>query len=238
MKTIYSFVFSLLFLACNSAQKSQNGISGDNSRNALDWTGIYAGKTGADSMETVLQLFDNNTYTLEQHPKEGRTETFNGRFDWNKQGSAVTINGYRYRVGENRLDMLDSKGDITGFSLEKIENPLQEKYWKLVELWGDTVITAEGQREAYIIFRSFDNRFQGNGGCNGFSGGYELRGNGRITFMPAVATQMACVNGMETEAKLHEVLGMADTYIVSGDTLVLTKARMAPMARFEAVYLR
>jgi hypothetical protein len=47
---------------------------------------------------------------------------------------------------------------------------------------------------------------------------------------------MACPN-LETETHFFKALQMADNYILNGDTLILNKARMAPLARFEAVYL-
>ncbi len=235
MKTISILFSSILLMACNT-QKNKQVIWGDNSRNALDWAGIYAGTIGSDSLQTVIRLQDSS-YQLERIEKDGKPTNTKGNLEWNKEGSGITIDGTPYRLGENRLDILD-RGGKSSASLTKLDNPIQEKYWKVVELFGQPVVTAEGQREAYIIFKSFDNRFNGNGGCNGFSGGYELQEHGRIKFLPAMSTQMACANGMGTEAKFHEVLGKADTYIVTGDTLVLTKARMAPMARFEAVYLK
>lgn len=234
MKAIY-IVLGILMVACNS-QKNQQVSSGDSSRNALDWAGTYAGKLGSDSVQVVVHLNENNTYQIDRTPKEGKTEASNGSFSWNKQGGNISIDGKTYRVGENRIDLLDDKNGIIG-SLTKLDNPLQEKYWKLVELMGKPVVTAEGQREAYIIFKSFDNRYNGNGGCNSYSGAYELLPLGRIKLLRGMSTLMACPD-MDTEAQLHDVLSKVDTYIVSGDSMMLTKARMAPMARFEAVYLR
>jgi heat shock protein HslJ len=46
---------------------------------------------------------------------------------------------------------------------------------------------------------------------------------------------MACAEGMETEQAFNEVLGMVDNYSLNGEQLTLNRARMAPLARFEAV---
>ena len=46
---------------------------------------------------------------------------------------------------------------------------------------------------------------------------------------------MACPD-MSMENQFIEVLGRADNYSILGDKLSLNKARMAPLARFEAVY--
>jgi hypothetical protein len=43
---------------------------------------------------------------------------------------------------------------------------------------------------------------------------------------------------MDVEREFHAVLERADNYSLAGDHLTLNRARMAPLARFEAVYLR
>lgn len=45
---------------------------------------------------------------------------------------------------------------------------------------------------------------------------------------------MACP-GVEGEERFLDVLTRADSYSLRGDTLVLNRARMAPLARFVAV---
>jgi heat shock protein HslJ len=60
----------------------------------------------------------------------------------------------------------------------------------------------------------------------------------RVLFSQIVSTEMACMEGMETETQFLEVLNSVDSYDVTGDRLVLNKARMAPLARFEAVYMQ
>jgi hypothetical protein len=43
---------------------------------------------------------------------------------------------------------------------------------------------------------------------------------------------------METETELLKVLSMVDSYDLVGDTLVLNRARMAPLARFKDVKVK
>lgn len=117
------------------------------------------------------------------------------------------------------------------------DEKITERYWKLVELRGQPV-TAQGAREPHIILKDKDMRVAGSGGCNSLMGGYELTAPNRIAFSKVASTMMACAQGMETEQGLFEVLETADSYTVTGDTMVLNRARMAPLARFEAVYLR
>ena len=113
---------------------------------------------------------------------------------------------------------------------------LVEKYWRLTELLGDPVITPEGAKEAHMILKKEDNRFSGTSGCNTFSGSFTLMPLNRITFSRTISTMMMCPN-METETKLYKALETADSYIIKDDVLILNRGRMAPLARFEAVYI-
>ncbi len=113
-----------------------------------------------------------------------------------------------------------------------------EKYWKLTELSGRPVPRAEAsQREAHIILKLDGNRVQGNAGCNSLTGIYELKGGNRIAFSRIAVTKMACPY-MDVEIQFLKVLNTADNYTVRGDTLTLNRARMAPLARFDAVYMK
>lgn len=88
-----------------------------------------------------------------------------------------------------------------------------------------------------MILKKEKNRVQGQGGCNTFFGTYELKEPGRIRFSPMASTLMACPN-LDQETAFLSVFEKADSYIIKGDTLQLIKARMAPLAKFQAVYLR
>lgn len=111
-----------------------------------------------------------------------------------------------------------------------------EKYWKLVEVNGKPVPPLE--REPHVILKT-EGRANGFGGCNPYTGTYTLDAAvSRIGFEQIASTMMACAAGMEVEQAFHEALRRSDGYAVDGDRLVLVRARMAPLARFEAVYLR
>lgn len=114
---------------------------------------------------------------------------------------------------------------------------ITEKYWKLVELNGQKVPQLE--REPSMTLRVEGGRVSGFGGCNSFTGAYTLeKAVSRIRFGQIAATLRACVAGMDTEAAFMEALRATDNYSLSGDSLSLNRARMAPLARFEAVYLQ
>ena len=120
-------------------------------------------------------------------------------------------------------------------------NIIKEKYWKLVELYGQKVtVTESRKKEAYFILKEKNNSVIGHGGCNSFIGVYELSGVNRIKFSNIASTMSACINtvDMETEIQFFRALESADSYYVNGDKLQLNRARMAPLAQFEAVYLK
>lgn len=112
---------------------------------------------------------------------------------------------------------------------------LTETYWKLTELMG-TKITGPSQtgKEMYITFKKEDNMVLGHGGCNSFRGKYELKEGNRISFSGLASTLMACPD-MQNETEFMKAVESADNYVITGNSLVINKARMAPLARFEAV---
>jgi len=129
----------------------------------------------------------------------------------------------------------------TSTSVKPQSDDVTEKYWKLIEISGKPVVWDESAtREAFIILKEEDHRVNGNGGCNTLFGTYEIdRTANRIKFSQMASTMMACTN-MEIENELKRVLEMADNYNLSADRkyLSLNRARMAPLARFEVVYLK
>ena len=117
---------------------------------------------------------------------------------------------------------------------------ITETHWKLTELIGKKIpSTTQGHKEMYMIFKKGTDRVQGNSGCNNFAGSYQLKEGKRITFSQIASTKMACLDfDMNTETQFLNVLSQADSYYIKGDTLQLTRALMAPMAIFQAVYTK
>ncbi len=112
---------------------------------------------------------------------------------------------------------------------------VEETYWKLTELMGKPIVKSEGMtKDIHIILKKDGNRVQGFSGCNTILGQYELKEGNRIVFSGMASTMMACPD-MSTEANFNKMLGAIDNYSINGKTMSLSKAKMAPMARFEAV---
>ena len=120
---------------------------------------------------------------------------------------------------------------------DQVDQALVEKYWKLIELQGKPVVVNDSNaKEAHIILKKDDNRFNGFAGCNRITGSYRTKRSAGIVFSQTVSTRMTCLN-MDTETQFLQVLETADSYAVRNDTLVLSKAGV-PLARFVVVYLK
>lgn len=107
--------------------------------------------------------------------------------------------------------------------------------WKLIELNGKKIEQKEKMdKDMFILFNN-DNRYNAFAGCNSMTGGFELKEETmQIKFTKGVSTMMACPN-MTTEQEFAEMLEKVDNYSINGNNLSFNKARMAPLARFEAM---
>jgi len=115
-------------------------------------------------------------------------------------------------------------------------NLLTGKKWILKELNGVIITdtsTNPDKKPIFLEFKDSAKTINGFGGCNGYGGNYELKEGNRIQFSQVVSTMMACEN-TETEVKLFKVYETADNYFSDGKKLQLNKAKMAPLAVFEA----
>lgn len=225
---------------------------GDTSRNALDWKGIYEGVLPCADCEGILtriELRSDETFTLTTTylGKSDADFSHEGKFEWNDQGSTITIQGVenrptQYLVGENQLFQLDLSGNrITGdlasqYILRKAVQQdsgfLIGKRWLLVAVMGQEVSEELG---IFITFEEESNRFNGFGGCNQYFGTYELNEGWRIQLSRIGRTQKHCQEVQEIEDRFFEALETVDNYSINeeGNVLTLNKARMAPLLRFE-----
>lgn len=112
------------------------------------------------------------------------------------------------------------------FSLEKTK-------WKLVEFNGKKIGT-QGKETPYIILDPEGSKLNGHSGCNNFNGTYKLDEGLRISFGPIMATKMYCENNMVNESAFLSIFEQVDNYSIYENSLSLSKARMAPFARFKA----
>ncbi len=114
-----------------------------------------------------------------------------------------------------------------------VETPLQNTYWKLVELNGARVETHPDQREVHILLRADEQRLTGFAGCNQMMGSYETVGDS-VSFGLMASTMMACPHLDEETTFLGAMEGVT-RFVILGESLVLS-SDTAAVARFKAVY--
>ncbi len=119
---------------------------------------------------------------------------------------------------------------------DSYQTSVDNTYWKLIELNGETVDFKDGQtREAYFQLVTDGLTVRGFGGCNNFSGRYQLN-NDKLTFGPLMSTRMFCQNTMDLERQFLSVLKNFQYYSIDQDVLIFFSSNETPIARFKAVY--
>lgn len=111
-----------------------------------------------------------------------------------------------------------------------VKTPLEETHWTLVELMGKPVSDTPERKEMYLILHKDQNRVEGNGGCNAFSGTYILKNN-EISFGPVVSTKVFCP-ALQYENEFFKALSTANHYYLKNDTLSLTDGKILRVAKF------
>jgi heat shock protein HslJ len=119
----------------------------------------------------------------------------------------------------------------------KPDEPLENTYWKLTWLGAAPISVAPGAREPHFILHRDGLRVTGSGGCNRFTGGYEIAGD-RLSFGKMAGTMMACQESMETERAFLQALGSAQKALVREQQLDLFDADGNTLARFQAVHFK
>ncbi len=225
------------------------------SMNSLDWEGVYKGVLPCDDCEgisTVIYLRKDQSFTIESQYL-GKTDEIlkrDGLFSWSEDGSTVVFRAdsvmspTQYLVGEHYLKQIDMNGKKMNdelrdqYILHKIDQGINEKYWKLIELNGEPIVWMEDFRhEPHLIFKEMDGRVTGHGGCNTLNGSYAISDGNHITFSRIGSTKIGCPD-MSVENELFRLLEKVDHFSLSSDTLSLQQSKMDPLARFVAIYLR
>ncbi len=261
---IFAAAVGLVFLVGGCKTASKQAANMHNSQNSLDWAGVYTGIVpcaDCDGIETVVIIHKDLSFRVQTKYIGKSIEVFDkrGTFVWDKTGRMVELIGIpagtmptRYQVGVNRLIQLDLAGNIIKGDLAsryvlkktvpatasasiggKVEIPLVGTKWWLVEIHGQKVMKGSEKTEDPFIQLTKEFKFSAYAGCNRMFGSYELKEGWRIRFNGVASTMMACPD-MKTEQALAEVLTTVDNYSLSGSRMTLNKARMAPLAVFEA----
>jgi heat shock protein HslJ len=114
--------------------------------------------------------------------------------------------------------------------------PLENTYWRLVEIAGQPAQVHPGEREAYLLL--LDGRASGSSGCNKLMGSYTHAAPGALRVGPLAGTRMACPPAMMVqEQALATAYERGTRYRIAGETLTLLDGD-TPLARFEARHFK
>ncbi len=141
-------------------------------------------------------------------------------------------------AGTKHVDILMRRAAASPAEAQAARATLENTYWKLVELRGQAVKTADGERELHFILQGPRRQVAGYSGCNRLGGGYTLDGD-KLSFGRSASTMMACAPAaMELEGRFHAMLAATARWRIDGERLALSDTQGTLLARFEAVYLR
>ena len=229
-----------------------SGVYSQGAKNSLNWTGIYRGIipcADCEGIETTVILNPDKTFLIKSI-YVGRSVSpriDKGKFTWSPDGNEIILKdstGHvysKFTVKKNALIQLSLNGRpivsplASNYMLTKGYYAIQEKYWKLIRLYGKAVFTdSTFHKEPHLMLSGGESRFSGNGGCNNIGGQYKLINPDSIAFSKAISTMMACPD-LQQESSFLGALNKTRTYKVSGDKLVFMDREKNVIAEFKSM---
>jgi heat shock protein HslJ len=239
MRTLLSLLaLALALTACMPRKDGDGAPTGakadpaHNSRNSLDWAGVYEGVLPCAScpgIQTRLTLNRDETYELSTLylDRDKAPRIVRGRFSWQPSGNAIALDaqrgGQQFMVGEGRLAQLDAGAapawpqqpnrvlKLVATAAEAgMQRTLESNRWTLTAATG-----AQGQRidglpagaGRPIVFSFAEGRINIEGGCNRTFGDYQIEGGSRLKVGRMASTMMACEPAaMKIDSTLSELL--------------------------------
>lgn len=249
-KSLLVFVVIPFLFACNSAERSTQKMDSTlvedgstyppddhNSRNSVDWQGMYSGTlpcADCEGIRMTLTLQDSTYRMIQTYlVKDSFSRHSEGKFNWSDDGSTVRLLGVKdapdqYKVGENKLIQLDGEGNLIKgtladlYILTKASSPILDITWKLSELDGK-LVEVKGIKPFNLIFDTTIGFVQGYAGCNGISGEFTVKGDSLHLF-GLFRTEMACEPlVMDIESGYIKALEELDGFALEEDVLLLKK---------------
>jgi putative lipoprotein len=131
-------------------------------------------------------------------------------------------------------------GKAAQLVLQRVQSPsaapLENTYWKLVEVAGQPAQVHPGEREAHLLL--LDGRASGSSGCNKLMGNYTYAAPDTLRVGPLASTRMACPPAiMAQEAALGAAFERAKRYRIAEDALILLDGDTV-LTRFEARHFK
>ncbi|WP_339886087.1 META domain-containing protein [Polaribacter vadi] len=123
--------------------------------------------------------------------------------------------------------------------VDSFDESITGKYWKLKTLKGKDIKMEDNQkRKIFFTLKANDSTVSGFAGCNSLVGQFSIEKGNRIRFKNMGTTLKACPGISFNESEFLKVFELADNYTIKDDILSLNIGRRAPLAVFEAVYMK
>jgi heat shock protein HslJ len=240
LQVIPAAIALVVFLGCAGEVRQGRRMQAGSTAEPTRMAGLYeyladaawfsdcaSGKRAPVAMEADNAALEQAYLEVREEPGEAVLVTLEGRTD---QRPSQEGEGTREHLIVERFEQI-----WPGESCERstVQTPLENTYWKLVELRGAPVEAHPDQREIHLRLRPEEERMTGFAGCNQFMGGYEITGNS-LAFGPLGSTMMACPYLDDETAFLRSLEGVTRFQIL-GESLVLSDDT-GDLARFRAVY--
>lgn len=252
-KLFHLFIIISFLFACNSADRSTQKVDSilvernsfyppddHNSRNSVDWQGMYSGIlpcADCEGIRITLTLQDSTYRMIRTYlVKDSFSWHSEDKFKWSDDGSTIRLLGVKdspnqYKVGENKLIQLDGEGNqIKGtlanrYILSKAISPILNVTWKLIELDGK-LVEINGIKPFNLIFDANRGFAYGYAGCNGFTGEFNIKGES-LQLFGVFRTELGCEPiVMDIESRYINALEKLDGFALEEDVLLLKKGSM------------
>ena len=116
------------------------------------------------------------------------------------------------------------------------DEPLQERYWRAVEIDGKPLALSPGASEPHVVLGQ-QQRAHGSDGCNRFNGSW--RTDKGLRFGQLASTMMACPPPIDAQARsFTQALSATADYRVRGKQMELLDADGKVRLRLEATFLK
>jgi len=116
------------------------------------------------------------------------------------------------------------------------DEPLQERYWRAIEIDGQPLPASAGRAEAHVVLGA-NQRVHGSDGCNRLNGSYQT--DKGLRFGQLASTMMACPPPVDALARTFtQALSATADYRIRGKRMELLDADGKVRLRLEATFLK
>ena len=204
-----------------------------NSRNSLNWAGVYEGVlpcADCPGVRTRLTLQRDGSYQLvtQAQGSQNAAKSVSGVFTWQPSGNAITLDEHggrrQYSVGEGRLTLLRDSGGTSQAPAanlvltlvapapesDGLAQQLERYRWTLVlatDANNQRIAGLPPGKDHRVVLSFADSRVSIQGPCNRLVGAYQIAGANQLTVNAVASTMMACDSAlMHADTALSNLL--------------------------------